>query len=182
MAVLRIASSTSARRTAARRRELAAALVAASTCLALLPTAASAATPPRCTVPQLAGSLRAGSPGAGQRFATLRLRNRSPRACSLFGYPGGQLLSRSGAEIPTDIVRDRSRTPRTVVLRPGAAAKTLLHWGAVAGSGDRQRGRCQPNPARFEVTPPNATNHLVLRWTFGPVCERGRIVVRPMSL
>ncbi len=79
-------------------------------------------------------------------------------------------------------MRDRSRTPRTVTLKPGAAASTLLQWGAVAGSGDAQRGRCQPNPARFEVTPPNATNHLVLRWRLGSVCEQGRILVRPMSL
>lgn len=159
-----------------------AALAATAVALPATATTASAATPARCTVPQLAGSLRAGSPGAGQRFATLRLRNRSSRACSLFGYPGGQLLARGGAEIPTEIVRDRSRTPRTVVLRPGASARTLLQWGAVAGTGDRQSGRCQPNPARFEVTPPNATNHLVLRWSFGSVCERGRILVRPMSL
>ncbi len=158
------------------------AVAALAATAALLPSAASAATPARCTVPQLAGSLRAGSPGAGQRFATLRLRNKSSRACSLFGYPGGQLLARGGSNIPTTIVRDRSRTPRTVVLRPGAAAKTLLHWGAIAGTGDRQSGRCQPNPARFEVTPPNATNHLVLRWSFGSVCQKGRIVVQPMSL
>ncbi|MDO8184107.1 DUF4232 domain-containing protein [Conexibacter sp. JD483] len=156
--------------------------MAAVATVALIPSAASAATPARCTVPQLAGSLKAGSPGAGQRYATLRLRNKSSRACSLFGYPGGQLLAKSGADIPTNIVRDRSRTPRTIVLRPGASAKTLLHWGAVAGTGDSQSGRCQPNPARFEVTPPNATNHLVLRWSLGPVCEKGRIVVQPMSL
>lgn len=160
----------------------AAALLAASTCLALLsPTVASAATPARCAVPQLSGSLKAGSPGAGQRFATLTLKNRSSKRCSLFGYPGGQLLSASGADIPTNVVRDHSRTPKTVVLNPGRSASTLLQWGAIAGSGDAQRGRCQPNPARIEVTPPNATNHLVLRWTFGSVCQRGRIVVRPMS-
>ncbi len=80
----------------------------------------------------------------------------------------------------------RDRNPHAAHRRAEAGrvlARTTLQWGAVAGSGDAQRGRCQPNPAnRFEVTPPNATNHLVLRWSFGSVCQEGRIVVRPMSL
>ena len=146
------------------------------------PAALAAATPPRCTVAQLRGSLTHLTAGAGSRFATLVLRNTSRRPCSLFGYPGALLLSRSGRALPTRVLRDRSRRPRTVVVRPRGRAVSQWRWGAIPGPREPARGRCEPLPRRIEVTPPNATRQLVLPWRSGPVCEHGTITVRPMRL
>jgi hypothetical protein len=149
--------------------------------LAVVAPAAQAAAAPRCTVPQLRGALKNLQAGAGNRFGTLVLRNVSRRSCSLFGYPGALLRSRSGRAIPTDVVRDRSVRPVTVVLRAnGGRAVSQWRWGAIPGRGEPTRGRCEPRPARIEVTPPNATRQLVLPWRSGPVCQHGRIEVRPM--
>jgi Protein of unknown function (DUF4232) len=161
------------------RRLLLALVVASLAALTAVPAAAPARTAPRCTVPMLLGKLRRPSAGAGQRYARLLLTNATRHTCSLGGYIGAQLLDARNHPLPTRVVRDRSRSAHTFTLAPGQSATTVLHWGAVAGSGDRQTGTCQPTPARIEVTPPNATRHLVLPWRGGPVCERGRIVVTP---
>lgn len=152
--------------------------VAVAGTAALLPGSASAATP-RCTVSKLSVELRNPSAGAGQRFLTLVMTNATRSSCSLFGYPGMQLLGSRNQELPTNVVRFRARV-RTVVLAPGERATTQLRWGAIAGPGEPAMGRCEPNPARVEITPPNATRHVVLPWRYGPVCERGEITVRPM--
>jgi hypothetical protein len=164
-----------------RRRALPSLLAAAVTvtgATALPPSAASAATP-RCTVAKLSAELRRPSAGAGQRFLTLELTNASRRACSLFGYPGMLLLGKRNQPLPTNVVRQRARV-RTVVLAPGERATTQLRWGAIPGPGEPATGRCEPAPARVEITPPNATAHFVLPWRYGPVCEHGEITVRPM--
>ena len=162
------------------RRFLLALTVASLAALAAVPAAAPARTASRCTVPMLLGKLRRPSAGAGQRYARLLLTNVTRRTCSLGGFIGAQLLDARNDSLPTRVVRDTRRRARTVTLAPGQSATTVLHWGAVAGTGDRQTGTCQPAPARIEITPPNATRHLVLPWRNGPVCQRGRIVVTPL--
>ncbi len=164
-----------------RGRLLAVAALATAACAALPAAAPAARTPPRCTVSTLLGELTRPQAGAGQRFVTLVLTNVTRRACSLGGYPGGLLLGARNNALPTNVVRMPDVPVRTVVLAPGKSAKSTLQWGAIAGTGDRQRGTCQPTPARIEITPPNAAQHLVLPWRLGPVCERGRIVVTPMT-
>lgn len=170
-----------------RRAGRAAAVLAATAAVAVCLTsfavpAANAASTPRCTVPQLRGSFADVSAGAGSRFATLVLRNASRRSCTMFGYPGALLLARNGRALPTNVVRDRSVRPRTIVVRPGRRATSQWRWGAIPGTGEPTRGRCEPLPARIEVTPPDDIGHLVLPWRFGPVCEHGAITVRPMRL
>lgn len=167
-------------RTVPRRLVLAAAVAALALAAAALPAASSAATP-RCTVSSLLGELRSPSAGAGQRQAKLVLTNVTRKTCSLGGYIGAQLLGARNRDLPTDVVRNTSRRAGTVVLDAGESAATTLQWGVVAGTGDRQSGECQPTPARIEITPPNATGHLVLPWRNGPVCEQGRIVVTPLT-
>jgi hypothetical protein len=152
-------------------------LAVAATALAVPPAGARA--PQRCHARDLSADLRPGHPGAGQRYATLRLTNRSAKSCSVTGYPGAQLVRGSGRRIPTRIVRDRSRVPRTVTLRPDERAASLWHWGAVPGAGEPTDGPCEPTARRILVTPPDATRPLSLRWRFGPVCRHGRIDVRP---
>jgi hypothetical protein len=162
------------------RRLVVAGVVAALLALSL-PAAAPARAPRRCTVSMLLGELRRPTAGAGQRQAKLLLTNVTRRTCSLAGFPGGLLLDARNRPLPTRVVRNPGHRVATVTLAPGESAKTTLQWGAIAGAGDRQTGRCEPPPARIEITPPNATGHLVLPWRNGPVCERGRIVVNPVT-
>jgi Protein of unknown function (DUF4232) len=171
------------RRRGRRAATVLAVVAAAGVCLtAFAAPAATAAAPTRCTVPQLRGSLTNFSAGAGQRYATLVLRNASRRSCTMFGYPGALLLASNGRALPTNVVRDRSVRPRTIVVRPGGRATSQWHWSVIPGVGEQHPGRCEPPPARVEVTPPNDFSHLVLPWRSGPVCEHGTITVRPMRL
>lgn len=154
--------------------------VAALAATVALPAAAHARAAPRCTVSSLLGELRRPGAGAGQRFAKLLLTNVTRRSCTLGGFIGAQLLGARNNPLPTHVVRDTSSRARVVTLTPGQSATTILHWGVITGTGDRQTGACQPTPARIEITPPNATGHLVLPWRNGPVCQRGQIVVTPV--
>jgi hypothetical protein len=163
-----------------RRLVLATALAALAALAAALPTAASARSAPRCTVSSLLGELRRPTAGAGQRQAKLLLTNVTRRTCSLGGFIGGQLLGARNDNLPTNVVRNTGRRAGIVTLTPGQSATTTLQWGVITGPGDRQTGECQPTPARIEITPPNASGHLVLPWRNGPVCQQGRIVVNPL--
>jgi Protein of unknown function (DUF4232) len=135
----------------------------------------AAAGVPRCTSGGLTGLLVAGSPGAGQRYATLALTNTTRQACATRGYGGLQLVASDGSVLPTHQVRDPAPPPETVLVRPEATVTSLLHWSAVPGTGDDPTGNCQPVPATLRVIPPDGTTALVVPWPFGPVCERGRI-------
>lgn len=148
--------------------------------IAAAPRAAAAA-PPRCGVLDLMGELRHPTAGAGQRFVTLVLTNVTRRTCALRGYPGLRLLDRRNNPLPTRVVPDRSRRPHLLVLAPGDTARSDLRWGAIPGPTEQHAGPCEPNPARIAVRPPHAARRLVLPWRLGPVCERGRIEVRPLS-
>jgi hypothetical protein len=147
--------------------------------LAAAPTAQAA--PERCHTNELRASLHAGSPGAGQRYAILRLTNRGPGRCTIFGYAGAQLLRSDGRRVPTRVVRDRSRTPSLVTLRPGQHAAAGWHWGAIPGAGDSADGPCQPLARTALITPPDETRPLRRRWRLGRVCQGGRIDERPFS-
>ena len=129
----------------------------------------------RCHTGELTGSLVPGSPGAGQRYATLVLENTGGRTCTVHGYGGIGLVDSAGAPLPTDQVRVPSPAPTTVTLAPHETAHSQLHWSAVPGTGDATAGPCQPTPAALQVIPPDETDHLSIPWNQGPVCEGGRI-------
>ena len=75
------------------------------------PSSAPAATP-RCHTGDLAATLRALSPGAGQRYAALVLTNSSGHACQVYGYVGMLLLDVSHQPVPTNVVRSSPPGPR----------------------------------------------------------------------
>jgi Protein of unknown function (DUF4232) len=129
----------------------------------------------RCHTGELTGSLVPGSPGAGQRYATLVLENTGGRTCTLHGYGGIGLVDSAGSPLPTHQVRIASPAPATVTLAPHGTARSQLHWSAVAGTGDSTSGPCQPAPAALQVIPPDETDHLSVAWGQGPVCEGGTI-------
>lgn len=144
-----------------------------------LTSRASASAARACRTAELGGRLILGSPGAGQRYATLELFNRSTHACHTYGWVGLLLLDRRGRALATRVVRDPSAA-RRVVLAPGAFARAQLHWTAIPGLHDRG-GPCLTPPQRIEITPPDQRSHLTLRWRGGVVCGGGRIDVTALA-
>ena len=149
-----------------------------------VPTTAPAGTPTaptdRCHTSELTGSLGPETAGAGQRYATLILRNTGGRSCTVHGFGGVGLVGADGAALPTKQVRSGG-PPTTVLLAPGASAQSALHWGSVNGPGDPPSGDCQPAPSTLRVIPPDETDPLSVAWTFGPVCEGGTIEQQPYT-
>lgn len=137
---------------------------------------AETASAPVCTTSDLSATLIPGSPGAGQRYATLELMNNSRHSCHTYGHVGLQLLGHHGQLVATNAVWDSRPAPRRIVIPAGGAATAQLHWAAVAGTGD-QSGPCVTPPTRVEITPPDNTSHLEIAWRGGIVCEQGRIDV-----
>lgn len=144
---------------------------------ALVPAAvASPAALPPCHTGDLSARLGRIDAGAGQRYETLTLTNVSHHTCHTYGYVGMLFLDGRGRALPTDVVRDHSSQPHRVVLSPGARAATTLHWSVIPSPAD-SGGQCGPAPRRVEITPPDQTTHLILRWRGSQVCERGQISV-----
>lgn len=134
-----------------------------------------------CRTGDLSASVRPLNPAAGNRYAALVLTNDSDSACRTRGWTGLQLVGEDGANIPTEVVRDRSRTPSMLTLAPGAAAWSRLHWTVVAGDSDDGSGACRPKPAALEVIPPDTYHHTDAAWRLGEVCNAGRIDALPLA-
>lgn len=141
---------------------------------AVAPASGTTGTAVQCSTADLAAQLKAGSPGAGQRYATIVLTNTSGRTCYVHGYGGMALLGAPGQGVPTDLRRNPSPAPGTVTLAPGGSARSLLHWTVVPGAGENP-ATCEPTPVTTVVTPPNQTTAALQPWTFGVVCQHGRI-------
>lgn len=133
--------------------------------------------PGRCHTSMLDATLRAGHPGAGQRYADLTLVNSSGQTCRVYGFPGLQLVGADGDPLPTDVARTTTREPHAVLLAPGESATATLHWGVVPTGDEPATEPCQPDPERLRVIPPDETDNLGLAWPFGPVCGGGHITV-----
>jgi Protein of unknown function (DUF4232) len=141
--------------------------------LAVAPPA-GATTTASCRTADLSVQLTPGSPGAGQRYATVVLTNASSRTCTIHGYGGLALLGAPGQGVPTDVRRVTDPAPQTVSLARGASARSLLHWGVVPAD-DEPGTECEPTATAVVVTPPDQTTAALLPWTFGPVCQHGLI-------
>lgn len=129
----------------------------------------------RCHTSMLDGSLQQGSPGAGQRYAQLSLRNTGDQACTIHGYSGLQLVGSNGQALPTDVNRVPGQGPETVRLAPGEATSATLHWGVVPTGDEPTTGPCGYQPSRMLVIPPDETDQLTVDWTAGRVCGGGSI-------
>ena len=64
--------------------------------------------------------------------------------------------------------------PATVTLRPGASARSLLHW-TVVPAGNEPGAACEPTAVTVVVPPPNQTTAALRPWRLGPVCQHGLI-------
>jgi hypothetical protein len=173
-------TSSSPRRVRQAAAAAAAALAVGTAGVLLAPTAGAAtattaaSTPPQCSTAGLGVQLKAGSPGAGQRYATVVLTNTSGRTCTVRGYGGLALLGAPRQGVPTDLRRVASPAPATVTLTPGRSARSLLHWTVIPATNENGR-TCEPTAVAVVVTPPNQTTAAVRPWTFGPVCQHGLI-------
>lgn len=108
------------------------------------PTPAPMAGAP-CTGSSLALDLTAQDAGAGNRFATLALRNTSTVSCTLRGYPDIQLIGEHGqARTPFAINPTPGADPALVTLEPNGQAWFDLRTTAVAGE---VPGETEPCPA-----------------------------------
>lgn len=79
-------------------------------------------TAPNCQNIQLTINPQTSQGAAGHIAIVFRLHNQSGRACSLYGYPGVQLLDRHFLTLPTTV----RRGPGNLV---GAIPKRLIHVG-----------------------------------------------------
>jgi Protein of unknown function (DUF4232) len=135
-----------------------------------------------CQVANLAAQQQQGSPGAGQRYATITFTNNGPTACTMFGYIGLQLLGPGSTKVPTSVVRDTDIPKKLVTLPPGGGQSyTTLHWGAVPSGNEPDTGPCEPTAQQILITPPNETHSLTQPWTFGVVCQQGQIDTEPVQ-
>lgn len=128
----------------------------------------------RCHTSMLSAHVVMGQPGAGQRYAELVLTNSSGSSCRVYGYPGLQLVTDSGAHVTTAVVREPAAEPLAAIA-PGQQVSSLLHWTIVPGTGEGPS--CEPAASGLIVTPPDETAPLHTSWPGGPVCQHGQIFV-----
>jgi hypothetical protein len=140
--------------------------------------APSSATPPgvpRCSAATLSGSIKQEDAGAGNRYATLMVKNTGTGPCTLYGYGGLQLVGETGQANPTNLLRVPTPGPGLVTLKPGESAGKKLHWGVVPAGDEPVTGPCEPASSDAEVIPPDETQPFGVSFDFGSVCDKGRI-------
>jgi hypothetical protein len=143
-------------------------------------TSTTSGGPARCPTSSLTGSFVGSSGAAGTLETTVALKSTSATTCVLSGYPGLQLLTSAGANLPTTVVRGgnygfTNMTPTTVTLSTGQTAYFNIGYSDVPVGTEQT---CPSSPS-LEVTPPNASDHLVVAVTLAP-CGGGTLVVSPV--
>ncbi len=145
--------------------------------------AAGPAIVPACKGADLTGSFLVvpGSAGAGNVLYTVRLRNRSSRACFVSGIPLLRLLDRNGHALPTHVrpAHPGQLTAVRVVLPPGGyAAATARFSPDVPGPGEGHPGACEPRAYSLRVSPQPGGGSLVAPGRPPtPVCEHGSMTL-----
>jgi Protein of unknown function (DUF4232) len=159
---------TSLKKTAGLTAAAAALLVAASAGTASA-AGHSAPAPQRCHTAGLRATLHPDEDqaGLGNFGENLSLTNTSHQTCTVYGYPGlgiqnakHQVLSIKVNWGSTYFAGDPGR--HTVTLKPGQSAWSDLAWNAPYGVKS-------VTPSYLEVTPPNETTHLTIRFAPGSI-------------
>jgi hypothetical protein len=131
----------------------------------------TAAAAGRCRTSGLAVTISAPrGPAGGQQTMSLVFTNTSPAACTMFGYPGVNLVEGSTQWS----LQRQSVTPKMVVLGPGghaSATLTILRWDTGDG--------VSYTPSRLDVTPPDETTFAAVAWPHGVVILRQDGATRP---
>ncbi len=122
----------------------------------------------RCRSANLVAHMIAVQGAAGSVIRTYTLVNTGSTTCTLYGYPGLQLLSSSGAKLTTTVLRTPA-TEATVKLTHGASAQFSIEFAAQTGYGNAS---C-PISGQLEITPPNAYHSLTLTGPAGTLQPYG---------
>jgi Protein of unknown function (DUF4232) len=147
-------------------------------------TTTTTATTAMCQSSQLSVSPQQGSGAAGTIEMTVVFTNRGASTCSLFGYPGMQLLDASGGNLPTNVVRGggpifpvaaANQPPKTVLIASGASASFGLSYSDVPVGNETS---C-PTSANAEITPPGNTSSVTVALAIAP-CGGGTVHVSPV--
>ncbi|MFF8908193.1 DUF4232 domain-containing protein [Streptomyces olivaceoviridis] len=136
----------------------------------------AAPAPERCRTSDLRASLGPDHPGAGQENFALVLTNRSPRTCSLYGFPGVAFVDGAGDAVTPDPERATDQPQQRVTLAPGDDA-----WSALSYSDPAITGVTTVTPQALLVTPPDETTSLSVPWTGGKVSNTGKASVPRVS-
>lgn len=123
----------------------------------------------RCFSSQLAVRLGQAGVALGHVGQAVSFRNTSATSCTLYGYPGLQMLDAAGHPIRTQVLRGAAYTvptmpERTVTLRPEAWASFDVGYDDATGYAN---DKC-PTSARVEITPPNAYRPITVAWRIQP--------------
>jgi hypothetical protein len=141
-----------------------------------------------CVSTQLAVVLGPSQGALGHIGQRVSFKNTSTVACTLYGYPGLQMLDPSGSPIPTDVIRGIAYTvpaepEKIVTLAPGEVASFDLGYEDSTGYGN---ATC-PTSAEVEVTPPNDYTSITIAWKLQPYggsstkhLQCGQITVSPV--
>ncbi|WP_405778216.1 DUF4232 domain-containing protein [Streptomyces sp. NBC_00859] len=126
----------------------------------------SAATSSRCHTSDLNFTWSKGAPDmkddTDQQVASITLTNDGADTCTLHGFPGVRLISRTGTAWD---LRRSSDTPSTMTLHPGdSTASVSISLLAIPADA---RDTKPFVPARIQITPPNETTHITLDWPYG---------------
>ncbi len=125
-----------------------------------------------------------GTGAAGTIELSIDLANHSATTCSLFGYPGMQLLDGSGNDLPTNVIRgggpqfeapQANGAPSTVVLAAGQTAAFSLSYEDVPVGSETS---C-PTSVHALVTPPGNFTSATVPLAIAP-CGGGTIHVSPV--
>jgi hypothetical protein len=122
----------------------------------------------RCTSDNLAVALVQEQAAAGSRIRIYSFTNQASASCTLYGYPGFQLLGQSDQPIATHV----TWTPgpkRVIVLPPGGHAWFTMQYPAATGYGSLT---C-PTSSQLEVTPPNAYHSITVAGRGGTIRAYG---------
>ncbi|WP_283137965.1 DUF4232 domain-containing protein [Rhizohabitans arisaemae] len=116
--------------------------------------------------------------GEDGRSAQIRFQNKGPAPCWVYGYVGLTAIDADGNALRTETVRERQETRARVILEPGGAGEAWLRvrWAVVPAAGEEP---C-PRAVGLLIIPPDET--VQVRAAFdGQICQRGRMVVTPLT-
>ena len=145
-----------------------------------LPTPTTSTTVPGCTGANYALSVLGTEGAAGTFEVTFGFKNTASATCPLMGYPGIQLVSAAGTNLPTTTVRGGSESftdfaPTTVDVGPGATAYFNMAYSDVTTGTETS---C-PTATGLKAIPPNTSTSLSVAAQF-VVCNNGTVTVSPV--
>jgi hypothetical protein len=110
---------------------------------------------PRCHTGDLAATSAYGDGATGHFSVDLRLTNKSGHACTLLGFPGVSWVAGDNGKQVNDPFKRVTAAKKTITLKPGATAHSMLVQSQTAFFDDKT---CKPIQVRgYRVYPPDET-------------------------